>query len=103
MARMGDGREGGPGGGGGAGRMTRDRAIEAHALTRTFGSFTAVDHITFDVGVGEVFGFLGANGAGKTTAIRMLIGLLAPTSGTARSPATTSHARARRSSATSAT
>jgi ABC-2 type transport system ATP-binding protein len=59
-------------------------AIEAHDLTRNFGSFTAVDHITFDVGVGEVFGFLGANGAGKTTAIRILTGLLAPTSGTAR-------------------
>lgn len=43
----------------------------------------AVDHITFDVGAGEVFGFLGANGAGKTTAIKMLIGLLAPTSGSA--------------------
>lgn len=56
-------------------------AIEAHDLTRRFGSFTAVDAITFDVKRGEVFGFLGANGAGKTTAIRMLIGLLAPTSG----------------------
>jgi ABC-2 type transport system ATP-binding protein len=59
-------------------------AIEAHELTRTFGAFTAVDHITFEVRTGEVFGFLGANGAGKTTAIRMLTGLLAPTSGTAR-------------------
>jgi ABC-2 type transport system ATP-binding protein len=58
--------------------------IEARALTRTFGSFTAVDAITFDVAAGEVFGFLGANGAGKTTAIRMLNGLLAPTSGQAR-------------------
>ena len=58
-------------------------AIDATDLTRRFGSFTAVDRITFDVRVGEVFGFLGANGAGKTTAIRMLIGLLAPTSGTA--------------------
>jgi ABC-2 type transport system ATP-binding protein len=61
-----------------------DRAIEARDLTRRFGTFTAVDHITFDVGVGEVFGFLGANGAGKTTAIRILTGLLAPSSGTAR-------------------
>ena len=60
-----------------------DRAIVAKDLTRRFGSFTAVDHITFDVGVGEVFGFLGANGAGKTTAIKMLIGLLAPTGGEA--------------------
>jgi ABC-2 type transport system ATP-binding protein len=59
-------------------------AIEVHDLVRTFGSFTAVDRISFQVRAGEVFGFLGANGAGKTTAIRMLIGLLAPTSGTAR-------------------
>ena len=58
-------------------------AIEVHELTRRFGSFTAVDAITFDVKVGEVFGFLGANGAGKTTAIKILIGLLAPTSGRA--------------------
>lgn len=63
--------------------MTGELAIDAKGLTRTFGSFTAVDHITFDVGAGEVFGFLGANGAGKTTAIRMLIGLLAPSSGSA--------------------
>src|SRR3954471_9187111 len=60
-----------------------DLAIETRDLTRTFGSFTAVDHITFDVRVGEVFGFLGANGAGKTTAIRMLTGLLAPSGGRA--------------------
>ena len=59
-------------------------AISAHDLTRRFGNFTAVDHITFDVKIGEVFGFLGANGAGKTTAIKMLIGLLAPTEGEAR-------------------
>jgi ABC-2 type transport system ATP-binding protein len=59
-------------------------AIEAHELTRRFGQFTAVDAITFDVHKGEVFGFLGANGAGKTTAIRMLIGLLAPSAGEAR-------------------
>jgi ABC-2 type transport system ATP-binding protein len=58
--------------------------IEVRDLTRRFGSFTAVDSITFDVREREVFGFLGANGAGKTTAIKMLIGLLAPTSGTAR-------------------
>lgn len=58
-------------------------AINVHELTRRFGSFTAVDAITFDVREGEVFGFLGANGAGKTTAIKMLIGLLAPTSGRA--------------------
>jgi ABC-2 type transport system ATP-binding protein len=58
-------------------------SISARGLTRRFGGFTAVDAITFDVGRGEVFGFLGANGAGKTTAIRMLTGLLAPTSGQA--------------------
>jgi ABC-2 type transport system ATP-binding protein len=59
-------------------------AVEARELTRRFGSFTAVDRISFAVAEGEVFGFLGANGAGKTTAIRMLTGLLAPTSGEAR-------------------
>jgi ABC-2 type transport system ATP-binding protein len=58
-------------------------AIEARDLTRRFGDFIAVDRITFDVRAGEVFGFLGANGAGKTTAIRMLTGLLAPSGGTA--------------------
>ena len=58
-------------------------AIEVVGLTRRFGSFTAVDSISFEVQPGEVFGFLGANGAGKTTAIRMLIGALAPTSGSA--------------------
>jgi ABC-2 type transport system ATP-binding protein len=58
-------------------------AIDAKELTRTFGSFVAVDHITFEVRAGEVFGFLGANGAGKTTAIRMLTGLLAPSAGRA--------------------
>src|SRR5438552_7547240 len=58
-------------------------AIEAADLTRKFGAFVAVDRITFEVRRGEVFGFLGANGAGKTTAIRMLTGLLAPSSGTA--------------------
>jgi ABC-2 type transport system ATP-binding protein len=58
-------------------------AIDVENLTRRFGDFTAVDNITFQVAAGEVFGFLGANGAGKTTAIKMLIGLLAPTSGKA--------------------
>jgi ABC-2 type transport system ATP-binding protein len=60
-----------------------DLAIDVRDLTRRFGGFTAVDRVTFDVKTGEVFGFLGANGAGKTTAIRMLTGLLAPTSGRA--------------------
>src|ERR687896_238885 len=59
-------------------------AIQAQDLTRRFGDFTAVNAITFQVEQGEVFGFLGANGAGKTTAIRMLIGALQPTSGTAK-------------------
>ena len=59
-------------------------AIAVSELTRTFGDFTAVDHISFEVTAGEVFGFLGANGAGKTTAIRMLIGVLSPTGGSAR-------------------
>ena len=58
-------------------------AIDAHDLTRRFGGFTAVDRVTFAVESGEVFGFLGANGAGKTTAIRMLTGLLSPSSGRA--------------------
>ena len=61
-----------------------DSAIHAHELTRRFGDFTAVDRISFEVETGEVFGFLGANGAGKTTAIRMLIGLLQPSGGAAR-------------------
>ena len=58
--------------------------IQVKDLTRTFGSFVAVDHIGFEVHPGEVFGFLGANGAGKTTAIRMLTGLLVPSGGQAR-------------------
>jgi ABC-2 type transport system ATP-binding protein len=58
-------------------------AIAVHDLTRRFGSFTAVDRLSFEVQPGEVFGFLGANGAGKSTTIRMLCGLLRPTSGTA--------------------
>jgi len=58
-------------------------AIIASNLTKKFGSFTAVDHISFDVSEGEIFGFLGANGAGKTTAMRMLTGLLKPTEGKA--------------------
>ena len=57
--------------------------IQTDRLTRTFGHFTAVDAITFDVQTGEIFGFLGANGAGKTTALKMLTGLLSPSSGSA--------------------
>jgi ABC-2 type transport system ATP-binding protein len=63
--------------------MNEELAIQAHNLTRKFGDFAAVDQISFEVSRGEIFGFLGANGAGKTTAIRMLIGLLAPSSGEA--------------------
>ncbi|PQJ33409.1 hypothetical protein BSZ35_01275 [Salinibacter sp. 10B] len=59
-------------------------AITALNLTRRFGDFTAVDHISFEIEEGEVFGFLGANGAGKTTSIRMLTGLLEPTEGEAQ-------------------
>ena len=61
-----------------------DKVISVRELTKRFGSFTAVDHITFDVTRGEIFGFLGANGAGKTTAMRMLCGLSYPTSGSGR-------------------
>src|SRR5664279_4390673 len=57
-----------------------EKVISVTALTKRFGNFTAVDKITFDVEKGEIFGFLGANGAGKTTAMRMLCGLLMPTS-----------------------
>jgi ABC-2 type transport system ATP-binding protein len=56
-------------------------AVAVNGLTRRFGSFTAVDQVTFEVRRGEVFGFLGPNGAGKTTTIKMLAGLLLPTSG----------------------
>ena len=58
-------------------------AIEVRDLTKRFGDFVAVDHVSFEVRAGEIFGFLGSNGAGKSTTIRMLCGLLKPTSGTA--------------------
>jgi ABC-2 type transport system ATP-binding protein len=60
-----------------------NKAIICKGLTKKFGDFKAVDHITFDVVQGEIFGFLGANGAGKTTAMRMLCGLSYPSSGEA--------------------
>jgi ABC-2 type transport system ATP-binding protein len=60
---------------------SRNFAVSVRNLTRRFGDFTAVDNISFDVGQGEIFGFLGANGAGKTTTIKMLTGLLKPSSG----------------------
>ncbi len=58
-----------------------NKVIEVSGLTKKFGNFTAVDHITFDVTEGEIFGFLGANGAGKTTAMQMLCGISMPTAG----------------------
>ena len=62
--------------------MDKETVISVKDLTKRFGNFTAVDHITLQVRRGEIFGFLGANGAGKTTAMRMLCGLSLPTSGT---------------------
>jgi ribosome-dependent ATPase len=58
-------------------------AIEAHGLTQRFGKFTAVDHVTFRIERGEIFGFLGSNGCGKSTTMKMLCGLLPPTEGEA--------------------
>src|ERR1041385_18900 len=58
--------------------------IECEGLTKRFGNFTAVDHVSFSVGKGSIFGFLGPNGSGKSTVIRMLCGILEPTEGTAR-------------------
>lgn len=63
--------------------MASEKIIITESLTKRFGDFTAVDQISFDVEKGEIFGFLGANGAGKTTAMRMLCGLSLPTSGKA--------------------
>jgi len=64
--------------------MIQSPIIETNQLVKQFGAFIAVDHISFEVATGEIFGFLGANGAGKTTAIRMLTGLLKPSGGNAR-------------------
>ena len=63
--------------------LSKDIVIKTNNLTKKFGDFTAVDNITFEVKTGEIFGFLGANGAGKTTAMRILCGLLSPTTGEA--------------------
>ena len=63
--------------------MNNDTAIRTHDLTKRFGGFIAVNKISFDVKKGEIFGFLGANGAGKTTAMRMLCGLSIPSEGMA--------------------
>lgn len=64
--------------------MKANAVITAVNLTKTFGDFTAVDNISFEIYKGEIFGFLGANGAGKTTAMRMLCGLSIPSSGEAK-------------------
>jgi ABC-type multidrug transport system ATPase subunit len=61
-----------------------DTMIECEGLTKRFGNFTAVDHVSFSVARGSIFGFLGPNGSGKSTVIRMLCGILEPTEGTAR-------------------
>jgi drug efflux transport system ATP-binding protein len=63
--------------------MSEIKVIQVDTLTRKFGAFVAVDHISFQVTRGEIFGFLGPNGSGKTTTIRMLLGLLHPSSGRA--------------------
>lgn len=64
--------------------MKKENVIDAQNLTKMFGDFTAVNAISFEVKKGEIFGFLGANGAGKTTAMKMLIGISKPTSGAAK-------------------
>ncbi|MGH8102202.1 MAG: ATP-binding cassette domain-containing protein [Chthoniobacterales bacterium] len=64
--------------------MSAETMIECEGLTKRFGNFTAVDHVSFKVGKGSIFGFLGPNGSGKSTVIRMLCGLLEPSDGTAR-------------------
>ncbi len=64
--------------------MNLEKMIECQDLTRRFGNFTAVDHVSFQINKGSIFGFLGPNGSGKSTVIRMLCGLLQPTAGWAR-------------------
>ena len=66
------------------GRTAGPPPVQAHALTRRFGSFTAADNITFEISRGEIFGLLGPNGAGKSTTFKMMCGLLRPSEGTAR-------------------
>src|SRR5436189_2244922 len=61
-----------------------DVMIECDGLTKRFGTFTAVDNVSFSISRGSIFGFLGPNGSGKSTVIRMLCGILEPTEGTAR-------------------
>src|SRR5450759_1315818 len=64
--------------------MPAETMIECESLTKRFGHFTAVDHVSFSIGKGSIFGFLGPNGSGKSTVIRMLCGLLQPSDGSAR-------------------
>jgi len=64
--------------------MSGEPMIECERLTKRFGHFTAVDHVSFKVGKGSIFGFLGPNGSGKSTVIRLLCGLLQPSDGQAR-------------------
>src|SRR5436305_2977505 len=64
--------------------MSKEVMIECAGLTKRFGAFTAVDHVSFSVAKGSIFGFLGPNGSGKSTVIRMLCGILEPTEGAAR-------------------
>src|SRR5512141_2157586 len=66
------------------GNPTQSVPLEVQGLTKKFGTFTAVDHVSFAVEPGEVLGYLGPNGSGKTTTIRMLCGLLSPTEGSAK-------------------
>src|SRR5436309_10275561 len=65
-------------------RAMTDVMIECEGLTKRFGTFTAVDHVSFSVAKGSIFGFLGPNGSGKSTLIRVLCGILEPSEGTAR-------------------
>src|SRR5438445_4521708 len=67
-----------------AAKPETDSMIECDGLTKRFGAFTAVDHVSFSVAKGSIFGFLGPNGSGKSTVIRMLCGILEPSEGTAR-------------------
>jgi len=69
--------------------MTGAPIIRTQGLTKKFGDFTAVDDLTLSVGAGSIFAFLGANGSGKSTTIRMLIGILQPTAGTIEVDAST--------------